>query len=291
MRIHSVNKPDNHIRSIAITTILLIILLFTGNCYSQNINTARWWDKNFNNTVKSLPLPDFLYNSDNRIFYIIGNDQDSLFICLKIPDEFQQHEILHGGITLWIDLNDKKNKELGIRFPVGNVQQKHPKDEELSTDVNYRRNQLIEQLNEIELIGFKEDQDRYIIPCNNPVEIHATIDYDMNGYLFYKLVVPFNKIPDSTFNSDKLFSIGIETSGQKDSGQNREVQGDERKHPGGRGSRAGGMENGYNGETSGHREMNSERSGEDIDSDHSGSMQQTFTSIHFWIKRIKLASQ
>jgi hypothetical protein len=283
-------------------TIFLIISFFTTRCYCQNINTAKWWNENFNNSVMSLSLPDFLYNSDNKIFYIIGNDKDSLFICLKIPDEFQQAKILHGGITLWIDLKDKKHKELGIRFPVGKMPPKHFKDNEQYLDVNERRNQLLERLNEIELIGFNGDKDRYIIPCDNPADIHASIDYDKNGYLFYKLVIPFNKLPASTWNSDKLFSIGFETAEQNFSGQKREGHEGEGMHPGGRGGRAGGMgggyddraggmDEGYGGRTGGHREMGGGQYSGDGDSDHSHGMQQSFAPINFWIKKIKLASR
>jgi hypothetical protein len=284
IRIKKCNRP------FVLIAIFLIISLFTNISYSQNNFSAQWCDENFDTTAKALPLPDFLSNSGNSIFYIIGNDKENLIICLKIPDVFLQHKILHGGITLWIDLKDKKRKEVGIRFPIEKMAPKHFKEEQF-TDVGVRRNKQIEQLNEIQLIGFKENKDRYIIPSNNPEEIHALIDYDLNGYLFYQLVVPFKKLPETGWNPDKLLSLGIETYQQNFSGPGMEGQGSERMYPGGQRGGPGGNDEGFGGGMGGRREMGGEQSDEDFGSGHQRNMQQSSIPVIFWIKKIKLASR
>ena len=47
------------------------------------------------------------------------NDQDYLYVSLISSARYPQRQFMARGFTIWFDPDGGKNKELGIKFPLG----------------------------------------------------------------------------------------------------------------------------------------------------------------------------
>src|ERR1700742_2449068 len=59
------------------------------------------------------------YNKDKQINYALANDQDNIYMAIRINDRSQQIRVLRAGLTISIDPHGKKKETFSITFPVG----------------------------------------------------------------------------------------------------------------------------------------------------------------------------
>jgi hypothetical protein len=122
---------------------------------------------------------------------------------------------LKEGLTIWISMDGKAVKNMGIRFPIGSQNQgghrKADRHENNSTPDGNTVNPL-SLANTIELIGFTNEQQRHF-PSDNHDSFRGSVIYDEAGTLFYRLVIPITKLPvrnSREGHGAMPFTLGIE---------------------------------------------------------------------------------
>jgi hypothetical protein len=172
----------------------LIILLFFVNSglYAQNgnINLSRW----HNNDNTELSYYQSVKN--NRLFYYISNDNDNIYIDLKIVNPETQIMILKEGLIIWVDMDNKSLKKLGVRYPLGSENQGRYNKTGQSEGVKNQEadvSSLLKMANTIELIGFISEQERRF-PSQNADNFRGSVRYE-GGILFYRMLMPIAKLP------------------------------------------------------------------------------------------------
>jgi len=60
------------------------------------------------------------YNHATELYYIMANDDKSLYLIVQVKDKYAINRIVGGGITLYVNKEDKKTNKgsAGITFPV-----------------------------------------------------------------------------------------------------------------------------------------------------------------------------
>lgn len=150
------------------------------------------------------------YNKDKQLNYSLANDQENLYMAIRINDRSEIIRVLRAGITLSIDTRGKKKESFSITFPVGdqnpNAFAQPADDLQGKTDITQEdRDELAQarltRLREIRVSGFK-DIEGETITTSNTYGIKTAIDYDKDGYLVYEAAIPlkFFHVDDLTKN-------------------------------------------------------------------------------------------
>lgn len=180
-------------KTLAVITMLFICTLL--NAQKDNSFTSNWRTA----LPGELKLAESEYKSKSKVLYYISNDEQNIYVDLKIKKKSEQDLILKMGLTVWIGMGDINSKTTGIRYPVGS---------QFSSGLGTP----LSMANTIELIGFKDVQmSRF--PSDNNDNIRGAVKYDYDGNLYYYLVVPMTKLPGHNIGAgtDQIpFSMGIE---------------------------------------------------------------------------------
>lgn len=159
---------------------------------------------------------DFSYDKETKTIYSIANDADHLYILIKSADRMQQAKILQGGIEIWLDDKAKKNKTVGIKFPLGNAMnmQALPSNRSGSERPSQPRQQPGQQFTTMELVGFKDGLNgQQSVQASSPIK--PAIQYDESLNLIYELAVPFSALPEDFLEDFSSLSIGVIIKGLK----------------------------------------------------------------------------
>ena len=155
---------------------------------------------------------DFQYSEKGKFTYLISNDKENIYIDLRIIDKAVQRQVLFTGVTVWINTDGKKNKKMGVRYPVrpvnrearggpGSPNQQRPPDMQGNPDMAQRGARPggmgnMPDMNNglIELTGFSESGP-VTLPNNEEGNFRAYLKTERSGNLIYELVMPFSKLP------------------------------------------------------------------------------------------------
>ena len=189
------------------------------------------------------------YNKDKQLNYALANDQDNLYMAIRINDRSEQIRVLRAGLTLSIDTRGKKKETFTMTFPVGDqsAQGMAENIQDLqggSNDVKQEdREELMKakltKLREIKVTGFK-DIESETMTTSNTYGFKVAIDYDKDGNLVYEAAIPLKFFhADDLSKNEWAFNFkinGITRPGQdKDKGDHEGMT-----HGGGAGGFAGG---------------------------------------------------
>jgi hypothetical protein len=186
---------------------ILAFFLFIG-LYAQKGNQilSRWHGN------EKIGDSDYQFIRKASLYYFISNDNDNIYISLKTSDRGAQEKILEDGLTVWINMDDKNQGKMGVRYPIGSLNQNTNKRKDRSgNNSNSDTTSILSQANTIELIGFISEQERRF-PSENPDNFNGSVKYK-NGILYYKLVMPIAKLPirnSRQGNGAMPFTIGFE---------------------------------------------------------------------------------
>jgi hypothetical protein len=111
------------------------------------------------------------------MYFFLSNDEDNFYIDIRIDDIPTQNRMLKEGFTVWIDMDGKLVRKMGVRFPLGS-------EDNPATSV----------ANTIELIGFITEQERHF-PSANADNFNGIVKFDDEGQFYYRLVMPMAKLP------------------------------------------------------------------------------------------------
>ena len=148
-------------------------------------------------------LPLRFYDSDTKLNYTLSNDNEKIYLCVRIVDELSQAKIIRNGLNIWFDTLAKKNKQCGILYPVPNVNAEDNQDGNGSSgsgsgrgsrhgnsDVDMVKNKFLRQANQMQLIGFKKGVPDYLA-SGNEYGVDVSINWDKNNIMIYEAVIPF----------------------------------------------------------------------------------------------------
>jgi len=263
--------------------ILSIFLCVAVNAQKGNQNEIRWHSGD--NAGKS----DYVSIKKSGISYFLSNDNDNIYLDLRIEGTEVQNMIIRQGMVLWIDMEGKQRKKLGVRFPVGSQKQlAHSKSSqlELTTNPDGSPKTPLSMANTIELIGFTSELERHF-PSENADNFSGTIKYDNDGVLCYKMRMPVMKLPirnSKEGNGAMPFTIGLEygfaaETGKQGQAANRSASSDNPPA----GSRGGGRSGGSRSGRGGRMSIGNLGNNPEIHESDAG-------AELLWIKDIKLAA-
>lgn len=196
------------------------------------------------------------YNQDKQLNYALANDQDNLYMAIRINDRSEQIRVLRAGLTLGIDTRGKKKETFTMTFPVGDQSSQGMAEKAMdlqggNNDVKQEdRDDLVKakltKLREIKVTGFK-DIESETMTTSNTYGFKVAIDYDKDGNLVYEAAIPLKFFHAGDLSKNEWafnFKInGITRPGQdKDNGNHEGMTrgGGGGFGGGGRGGRMGG---------------------------------------------------
>lgn len=272
------------------TIVTLIALAFILNAYGQDEKSYQSHRYSPEKNNHQMPDNSYDYFKKGNFLYYISNDNENIYIDIKIKDSGVQSSVLQEGLTIWFNADGRQHKEVGIRYPLGAK----------FADGPGRRNQgnstsasPLSKANTIQLIGFP-GEGQNLIPAKNDDNFSGSLEYDQDGNLFYNLRLPISRL--SLIASEggagiEQSTIGIEYGGMPQMGNKPNGQPPpgmaEEMPSGGRGGSGGGRGGSGGGGRGGRG-----GSGGGIGAGPSGpSTPIAEASKLLWIKNISLADQ
>lgn len=194
-----------------IITFLIVFLSLDLAGQTSQVFQNRWNDAGSPDI--NIAQADWIYNKKGKVYYFISNDDNKIYVSLLIQDQVVGLRILSEGMKLWINMDNKPERNLGIHFPVGTQSQssdsrKRDKQETGAQEVSIIN--AISMATTIELIGFKGEERR--VKAENPDTFTGSVRIDQ-GFLLYNMALPLEKLPVRN-SKDGVgampFSFGIE---------------------------------------------------------------------------------
>ena len=171
---------------------ILLFLLISPLLWSKDINLNSIWTKSeiVVDGKESEWSGSIYYLEEQKIGLGLQNDTANLYIIVKATDRNTQLQIMRRGLTIWLDAKGKKNKTLGIHYPIGMQEYGIPevKANPNTEFASEQQNQFTEMLKEIEILG-PEKNDRNRISRANNFGIEASLN-DTLGVMIYELKIP-----------------------------------------------------------------------------------------------------
>jgi hypothetical protein len=278
-------------------SVVIFMLTFCTVLSAQKESSyACHWRGNVNDDMRSM-ISDFQYSKTGRFYYYISNDRDNIYLDLRFFDKVIQNQVLVSGLTVWVNMDGKKAKKTGIKYPVGVRGSRRPPSGEMPAGPKNRqrqatdRNMPLTPPNNIELIGFSETGPIEITSFEDASNFSGSVRFEKDG-MWYELKMPIDKLP-ALSNKDKnekgSFLLGVSYTAIPAPGQGMSAGGP----GGGYGGRSGGGGGGGGGGSRGGGMSGGSRpgggSGGGMGSAPGGSSAQT--QLLVWIKDITLAAE
>jgi len=195
-----------------IVSFLLVLLSLNLSGQSSNLIQSRWNEDGApdNNILQN----DWSYLRKGRVYYFISNDDNKIYVSLKIQDPAAGLRILREGLKLWINMDNRPEKNLGIHFPLGAQNQSSGSRKSDQQESGAQEVSIINALSKataIELIGFKGEERK--LKADNPDSFTGAVSIDSQGSLLYNMVLPVEKLPVRNSRDGvgaMPFSLGIE---------------------------------------------------------------------------------
>jgi len=189
---------------------LLLLFSLSSNGQKNKSYQSSWHNEGAGEL--STPATNFIYFEKGKLFYFISNDENKVVIDIRIKDEGVQNKILTEGMTVWIDMDGRQDKDMGVRFPIGSKYQSAGKSNQTTLNETGSVVTPLSMANTIELIGFSgENSNR--LPAENYDSFNGFVKYHKEGILYYRLNIPLEKIPlrNSKEGGGAVpFNLGIE---------------------------------------------------------------------------------
>jgi len=264
--------------------ILSLIISISVNAQKGDFFYSSWHQEE--RSELNIPSDGYSYFKKGNLYYFLSNDKENIYLGIKVEDAGVQTRILKEGLTVWVDMDGKSARKMGIRFPIGS---QNPAGRNRSDRLESKLNadgSLVTPLslaNTIELIGFINEEARRF-PAENAENFSGSVKYDNDGVLHYKLIMPIAKLPvrnSKDGNGAMPFALGIQYGivPEMNASRGTMAQPPSSAPPSG-GSRGGSR--------SGARPGVAQNTGRPATSQATGNPSKP--PVLFWIKNIKLAT-
>lgn len=175
-------------------TIFLLILCTSLSAQKGNVSLSKWIDDGTNEPT--IAPADYIFNKKSNLYYLFSNDNTNLYVDIKVEDTGIQNRILKKGMVIWVNMDGKQDKKLGVHFPLGSENRggRRPGAPESNFTPDGKPITPLMRANTIELVGFtNETESRF--PADNPNSFKGSVRYDNDGNLIYRLLMPIAKLP------------------------------------------------------------------------------------------------
>lgn len=212
----------------------ILLLALLSACSSQKAISTKWQEESAN-SIAEIPRTAYQYHSDYKLFYLFTNDDDFLYVNLKVDDQNMQKRLLMSGFTIWIDSSAKLNKYMGLKYQVDpNKMLMKPEEIQkyLPLDENGKKTSLASYLLKNTLqepIGFSGETE--------DIKYHFVQDAERS--LNFQLVLPIKYFSNS-LNSSTIISLILESKAPVNMKQRPEGGGPQMGMSGGGGRSGGG---------------------------------------------------
>ncbi len=157
-----------------------------------------------------------LYNDDTKFYYAISNNDENIYLAIKGLNTADISRIFAGGISFMINVEGKKKPGPKVTFPIIDRKgMKKGKDsqnkEKPSVDIKEVRKQMLSQIKEIKVEGFKSIIDGSI-SLYNTYGIQVAVTFDDNDNLIYEVAIPLNLL-NVTIENSPLLAYNIKING------------------------------------------------------------------------------
>jgi len=190
--------------------VTIIALLLGIHLYAQkgNESLCRWHAEG--SDEMSIPADNYQFFKKGNFYYYLANDNQDLYLDLKIEDSGVQYKVLQEGMNVWINPDGKSTKKTGFRFPIGAKSSKPAMMRDPGNNVNPES--PIAMAHTIELIGLSDSKSR-MVPADGSEKYQGSVKYSKEGDLYYCLRIPLSEINSESDRSGKEkpeLCIGIE---------------------------------------------------------------------------------
>ncbi len=178
-------------------------------------------------------------DKDTKLSYAIHNDAKGIQILIKGGDLMLQSKLLMGGMQIFIDPSGKKNKTIGVNYPLpGKFERPQFERRTLTSgdtslrrrlsDTSFRnrsdsgrrgqfnikkmRDRTLAQKKELELYGFNDESNGLSDIKESPVKV--AINYDEKDSMVYEISIPYNIFTKAPEAGNKI-SIGFVLRGMQ----------------------------------------------------------------------------
>ena len=186
------------------TFILLSIIFLICSCSPKVLYQCGWQNTpvSADGNPSEWRIPLRFYDSDTKLNYTLSNDDEKIYLCVRIVDELSQAKVIKNGLTIWFDTLAKKNKQCGILYPVpdrnaeetsqGDGGSRHGggRKKDGSAELDAIKNRFLRQANQMQLVGFKKNIPDYLT-SDNEYGINVSINWDVNNIMIYEAIIPF----------------------------------------------------------------------------------------------------
>ena len=152
---------------------------------------------------------EWLMDLKSKFLYNVGNDNDNLYIRLKISDETAQQKIALFGLTIYFNPEGGKKGRLGLHYPMAKdpeqMKKEQPKEGGPEKKWIDMKRDLIRDADLLELIGLtKEKILSNRVGLMNGLEVIMIVD--SYGDLVYEAKIPFKAY---RIDKSKVENLGI----------------------------------------------------------------------------------
>lgn len=208
------------------SSLFILSFVICSALYGQkdNENLCRWHSNSAANQI------DYYAIKRSAISYSLSNDNDNIYLDIKVADVNEQNMILRNGLVIWINMDGKTNRKMGVRFPVGSRNNSVRRVQQMGESEKAPQSfpgDPQSMANTIELIGFINEAQRRF-PAENPDNFRGSVKFDANGALIYNLRMPLVKLPVRNTKNGKgsvPFTLGIEYGFSSESDKTTEKAG------------------------------------------------------------------
>ncbi len=176
-------------------TVTIFSLILCTSLSAQKGNLVSKWIEDGTKETTIAPA-DYVFNKKSNLYYLFSNDNTNLYVDIKVEDSGVENKILKQGMVIWINMDGKQDKKLGVHFPIGSENRagRRPNSPDPAFTPDGKPITPLMKANTIELIGFtNEAESRF--PADNPDTFKGSIKYDNDGNLIYRLLMPLAKLP------------------------------------------------------------------------------------------------
>jgi len=207
----------NRIKHLTLGILLSMLIM---SCSSPK-GVLNLWKTNINCNGKLDEWKTPLRFAKNRMQYDFSNNEDTLFICVKMADELMNKKVMMNGLNLWIDTSARQKDRMCIGITSNKPKSKeieigrNPIDQKTdSVNLNLK---YISEINELNVKGFLSVPNGKLKLKNN-YGINFGIATDVFNNLTYEIAIPYscfiqNKL--TSIDTNKIVSIGFEIDGMK----------------------------------------------------------------------------